>query len=340
MKLSGDNGVIKHFLLDVEVRKRSPHTLDRYRRSLNRLVALLQSLNVTELEQVTVIHLRQCVQRLLTDPLPTGRSYRIPLNGSTLSIASVRNHIREWKVFFGWCQEEGLIEKNPTARLALPNPEKRITVTFTDEHIQEMLACCDTSTEIGFRDYVILLLLLDTGMRLSEIAGLRVTDIYDTYVKVYGKGRKEREIGIHPHVGKLLWKYINKYRHPKDEHEQALFMGGSRSSGKPLGYGGVKQVLERVKEATGIDSVRLSAHTFRHTFAKMYLEEGGEVFKLSREMGHSSVQVTKLYLEDFTSTEARKEHTSFSPINRLSLKKQSQKSGKHVQYKRKDKQEK
>jgi len=339
MKLTGDDGVIKHFLLDVEVKKRSQRTLERYRHSLNRLVELLQPLNITDLEQVTVVHLRQCVQRLLTDLLPTGRSHRKPLNGSTLSIASVRGHVREWKVFFGWCQEEELIEKNPAARLALPKPEKRITVTFTDEHVEKMLASCDTSTEMGFRDYVMLLLLLDTGMRLSELSTLRVTDVHDTYVKVYGKGRKEREIGIHPHVSKLLWKYVNKYRHTKDEHEQALFLGGSRSSGKPLGYGGVKQVLQRIKKATGIDDVRLSAHTFRHTFAKMYLEEGGEVFKLSREMGHSSVQVTKLYLEDFSSTEARKEHTSFSPINRLSLKKQSQKSGKHVQYKRKGKQE-
>lgn len=69
----------------------------------------------------------------------------------------------------------------------------------------------------------------------------------------------------------------------------------------------------------------------------MYLEEGGEIFKLSREMGHSSVQVTKIYLEDFTSTEARKEHTSYSPINRVSVKKTPQKKADSVQYKREKK---
>ena len=103
-----------------------------------------------------------------------------------------------------------------------------------------MLDSCDTSTDVGFRDYVILLLTLDTGMRLSELASLKISDIHDTYVKVYGKGRKEREIGIHPQVSKLIWKYISKYRHPLDENEQALFMGASRSSGKAIGYGGVK----------------------------------------------------------------------------------------------------
>jgi integrase/recombinase XerD len=66
--------------------------------------------------------------------------------------------------------------------------------------------------------------------------------------------------------------------------------------------------------------VRVSAHTFRHTFAKMYLEQGGEVFKLSREMGHSDVKTTEVYLRDFNSTEARREHDAFSPVARLQLK--------------------
>ena len=65
----------------------------------------------------------------------------------------------------------------------------------------------------------------------------------------------------------------------------------------------------------------MSAHTFRHTFAKFYLQRGGELFKLSREMGHSTVQVTEIYLKDFRSSEARREHTSYSPIGELSLRK-------------------
>ena len=63
----------------------------------------------------------------------------------------------------------------------------------------------------------------------------------------------------------------------------------------------------------------MSAHTFRHTFAKFYLQRGGEVFKLSREMGHGTVQVTELYLKDFRSTEARQEHMTFSPIEEINL---------------------
>src|SRR2546425_538521 len=94
-----------------------------------------------------------------------------------------------------------------------------------------MLATCDLSTDLGFRDYVVLLLLFDTGMRISEVCSLRIADVHDTYVKVFGKGRKEREIGIHPEVSKLLWKYVHKHRLAKDPSETLIFLN---RMGKPL----------------------------------------------------------------------------------------------------------
>ena len=110
-----------------------------------------------------------------------------------------------------------------------------------------------------------------------------------------------------------------------------LFLGiGTKSAGLPFGVGGVKQVIKRVKKATGITDMRVSPHVFRHTFAKMYLKAGGDVFSLSREMGHSSVQITNIYLQDFNSSDARRHHTTFSPINGLKLRKNQ---------KRKEKQE-
>ena len=78
-------------------------------------------------------------------------------------------------------------------------------------------------------------------------------------------------------------------------------------------------LMNRLKKVTGIENVRLSAHTFRHTFSKMYLQEGGDVFSLSRELGHSDIKTTQRYLEDFTSENARKRHTEFSPLNRLKV---------------------
>lgn len=307
--------VVNHFLMDAKVKSRTAYTLTSYRQRLGTLLDLLGGLcDVVELEQVRILHLRRCVQHIMSSGVWTGRG-RKPETGDSFAVSTVRTYVRVWKVFFNWCYQEELMADNPVERLSLPRPEKRVVPTFTAEHVQKMLATCDTSTESGFRDYVILLVLLDTGMRLAEIHGLRVSDVHDSYVKVFGKGRKEREIGLHPEVSKLLWKYIHKYRHPTNADENALFIG----RGKRLSRSGLDALLRRVREASGLGDIKFSAHVFRHTFAKMYLEQGGEIFKLSREMGHSDVQVTKLYLEDFNSAEARKEHTTYSPIVALQL---------------------
>ena len=77
---------------------------------------------------------------------------------------------------------------------------------LTPEQIEKVLAACDTETLNGFRDYVMLLVFLDTGMRISELQQLCLSDVHSRHVKVHGKGQKEREIGLHPNVGKLLWK--------------------------------------------------------------------------------------------------------------------------------------
>jgi len=331
MKLAGDNSVVRLFLSDVKSRRVSQHTITSYTYAVHLLVSLLETLcGVTDLEGVTVVHLRQCVEHLLTNPVPVVKSRRLPDNGSTFSISTVRTHIRVWKVFFNWCYQEELIDKNPVLRLKAPKVDKRIIPAFTDEQVEKMLGCFDVSTDVGFRDYLIILLLLDTGIRLSEIAGLDVASVNDTYVKVFGKGRKEREVGIHPDVSKLLWKYVHKYRHPKNAGEPALFLGvRGKSAGRRFGQNGIKQLVERVKVATGITDMRVSPHVFRHTFAKMYLKAGGDVFKLSREMGHGNIQTTRIYLEDFNSSDARIEHTSFSPINNFKLRKNQKRTEKH-----------
>jgi len=315
MKLSE---VVNQFLLDCEVRGRSNTTLITYRYRLNDLVQLLEQLcGVTELEQVSIHHLRQCVQHLLTAKVTYNCGRRT--EGDTLSPNTVRAHVRAFRAFFTWCYQEELISTNPVKRLGTPKVPQRVVATFTAEHIDKMIAACDTRTTMGFRDYVILLFLLDTGVRISEVSNLHVTDVHDRYVKVFGKGRKEREIGIHPEMSKLLWKYIHKYRRPLDPNETALFIG----RGRPLQTDGVHEVVKRIQQKTGMSDMKFSAHVFRHTFAKMYLERGGDLFKLSREMGHSDVQVTRTYLEDFSSTQARKEHTAFSPIANIKLQKKS-----------------
>ncbi|HTI13174.1 MAG TPA: tyrosine-type recombinase/integrase [Dictyobacter sp.] len=319
---------IDHYLLNLETRRYSPNTQIGYRYALHVMAHLLITLfGVSELEQVTILQLRQCVQHLLTSPVEQKRA-RPPENGLTLSPSSVCVYIRRWKTFFNWCYREELLEKNPGARLEYPKTDEKVLDAFTENQIEQMIGIFDLSTGEGFRDYVILLLMLDTGIRRSEVATLRVEDVHDTYIMVFGKGRRERQVGIHPEISNLLWKYIHKHRRPAKLDEPILFLSVSRSrGGLPFGRGGMNALMKRLKDATGIDDVRLSAHTFRHTFACMYLDGGGDVFNLSREMGHKDIKTTERYLKSFTSKNARMHHNTYSPLNRIKLRSQSRGKG-------------
>ncbi len=318
---------VRYYLLNLENRKCSVNTRIAYRVALSMLVSLLASLcGVVELEQVTVLHLRQCVQHLLTVPVERKGRGRLPDSGTVLSDSSVCTYIRRWKAFFSWCFKEELIEKNPAIRLESPKVDERVIDAFSVEQIEQMLSVFDLSTAEGFRNYVIVVLMLDTGIRRSEIVTLRVEDVHETYISVFGKGRKERQIGIHPQTSNLLWKYIHKHRRPAHQDEPALFLSLNKShGGRPFGRGGMGHLMRSLKEETGIDEVRLSAHTFRHTFASMYLDEGGDVFSLSRELGHTRVSTTEKYLRSFTSRNARMHHNEHSPINRIKLRSQRSK---------------
>jgi integrase/recombinase XerD len=308
--------VMNHFLLDCETRGVTPGAMRGYKVQLAFLAKKLeQECQITDIEQVKIVHLRQFI-RVLMNTKADENNPRKPTQEKPLSPFTVRNYVRAIRTFFQWCVDEELLEVNPSTRLALPKMPSYVIRAFTAEHIDAMLGACDVTTPLGFRDYVMLLVLLDTGMRLAELSGLKMVDVYDRYVKVFGKGRKEREIGLHPEVSKLLWKYIHKYRKPIAPNETSVFLN---RSGKPLLREGVTSVLDAIKRKCGLENVRVSPHTFRHTFAKMYLERGGEIFKLSREMGHSGVQVTEVYLRDFKSTEARQEHVDFSPIGEIQL---------------------
>lgn len=309
--------VLVQFMLDLEVKGRSPATLVDYRYRLGVLFRILQDgFQVTELEEVKIAHLRQAVQYLLTNKHVNQRGR--PCEGEAMAPSTVRAFVRVFKSFFHWCFLEELVEANPSARLASPKVPLRVVPAFREEHIKMMLEACDISMPLGFRDYVILLLLLDTGMRIGELLGLKVADVDDRFVKVFGKGRREREIGIYPEVSKLLWKYIHKYRCPANQDEPILFLG---KGGKPLTFIGVQNLIKRIQHRSGLDDIKFTPHVFRHTFAKMYLSQGGDLFKLSRELGHSSIEITKLYLEDFSSSEARKDHNSFTPVANITLRK-------------------
>ncbi len=283
----------------------SNRTLEWYEQKLRNFCSYMEQQKVKDLKAVTLTHLRAFI--IFVQGMKSRK-------GEKLSDLTVKGYVQVVKGFFSWCMNEELLKANPAAKLERPKVGSYVISTFSEDQVRALLATCDLKTERGYRDYTIMLLLLDTGMRISELCGLQLQDIHRDYVRVLGKGRKEREIGLHPDTVKHIWKYVHKFRDTSDENEQGVFIN---RGGEPLTRSGVAQLISSAGDKAGITDARVSAHTFRHTFAIMYLKNGGDVYKLSRLMGHSDIATTEEYLKDFKSRDARKDQDDFSPVKNL-----------------------
>jgi integrase/recombinase XerD len=168
-----------------------------------------------------------------------------------------------------------------------------------------------------------LLLLLDSGIRVSVLCGLKLNGVHDDYLTVFGKGSKEREVGIGPTTSKAIWKYIHQFRRPANAREEQVFLSGT---GKPIHRNVVNWLMRRLGEKVGLQSVRNSPHTLRHTFAKLFLKSSKDIYLL----GHSSVKITEAYLRDFQNSDARENYQDFSPVETSDVHKaRSRKNSKH-----------
>jgi integrase/recombinase XerD len=317
--------VVEQFLLDLEARGRSAGTVRLYQRVLSVLMRWLAGEGVERLEAVTLFHLRKFLQFLRS----SSAEDRGVVGGdqSRLSLSTFVLHVSLIKAFFRWCYEEQLLDSDPSERLKKPRLERRVKPTLRSDQVEALLGACDVSTREGLRDYVIVAVLLDTGIRVSELVGLELgdVDLRHRCIRVRGKGRKERVVGLYPVVAKVLYRYLQvaRPRFGSASHSARLFLGRRG----PLTVRGVRFILDRLVKCAGLEGQvergecpHVHPHLFRHTFAKQYLLAGGDLFKLSTTLGHASVQVTsEVYLSDFRSADALVDHDQHSPARMVSF---------------------
>lgn len=243
--------------------------------------------------------------------------------GKTTSESTVANYYRSLRAFWSWIVTEGVIDRSPFVGMPPPKvPKKKIT-PFTQEQIQKLLLAA-TNTRSPRRDVAILLMLLDTGMRVGELVSLTIADVDLTHRKatVKGKGGKIRDVYWSPITGRALIAYLRERTIETSPHEtDPLWIAAcGRNSGAALTQWGVRQIMERLEEATGITGVRCSPHTMRHTFALEFLGEGGDVFSLMRILGHEDLATTKRYI-NASGAALQAAHTRSSPVMSMMKKK-------------------
>ena len=266
----------------------------------------------TEVIRAFVVYLQQSVRAHEHNP-------RRPTQDKGLSPQTVQGYVRVLKALFSWAHREGLIDDNPASRVKIPKAPRIIVPTFNESQVRRFLSVIDRSKPIGFRDYCIVLTLLDTGIRSSELVGLELADLdlEEGHFKVLGKGSKERRVPVGSSLQKALWKYVNRYRpEPVHTNVKALFL---TCHGRPVSSKTVYWRLRVYGRKAKLQGVRCSPHTFRHTFAKNFLLNGGDVFTLQKILGHSSLAVVRMYV-DLASEDVQIQHRRYSPVDWMRLK--------------------
>ena len=236
-----------------------------------------------------------------------------PTSEEGLSPGGIQNRIRALKAFFNWLHREGYTETYRLERLANYRVPRRVVDVLTEAEIGRVLAACDTKSDWGSRAYAILTLMLDSGLRISEVTGLRTAELeLDAgWLKVLGKGGKERIVPFGTATQRALWRYQHHYRPEPLGPDVYFFL---TLDGRPLGRSALTQAIKRAATRSGI--TRLHPHLCRHTFATRYLINGGDVFSLQQILGHSTLEMVRRYV-NLASAHVAVQHRKFSPMDRI-----------------------
>jgi integrase/recombinase XerD len=295
---------IELFIKDCELRNLRPHTIQFYMNEFKAFLNQLgdQGIKVTELKpyNFTEEHAKDNVILYM-------KNYK----GNR--IVSINTRLRALRAFFNFLYKRKHIPKNPMENIKLLKDRRSVIATFTKEQLKKLFRQPDLKTFTGIRDYTIMMLMLETGIRVNELAGLSLSDIRweDELICIRNaKSYRERLVPFQKDMKQQLKKYIAIRGFVESE---AIFV---TVDGTRLTKRGIQQRIIKYGEMANIKDVRCSPHTFRHTFAKLSVQQGANIFELQTILGHTSMEVVKIYVNLFGS-DVRESHKKFSPLKVL-----------------------
>lgn len=274
----------------------SDASISSYNQDLKKYSQFLEDQNVTRVDSITAETLVTFLQFLTSE------------NKSAKTIRRMQSTLKNFHQFL---QIERITENNPALRLQTPKEEKALPVVLTIEEMERLLQSPDQTTQ-GIRDNAMMELLYASGLRVSELINLNISDLNLEmgFIHVYGKGEKERIVPTTEYVAKKLTNYIKNYRLKllKDENIDTLFL---TNRGKGFTRQGLWKAIKKYVRDSGIDK-NITPHTFRHSFATHLIENGADLRAVQEMLGHSDISTTQIYTQ-ISAGKIREMYKQFHP---------------------------
>lgn len=276
--------LVDEFLTYLRANKNySPKTIESYGLDLAQFLGFLHEHSISGFGDVDHLHIRDYLAKM------KAVSYAKTTIGRKL--ACIRS-------FYKYLCRQGYLEKNPVIGVTTPKREKRLPQFLYQNEMDDLLSLPDQSTPLGIRNLAIFELLYSSGIRLQELVGLTLADLDLSrgYLRVFGKGSKERLVPLGGSAKRALDKYLSEVRpvllsQPGTANVSNVFLNhrGTRLSGRS-----VQRILDKYIAQLALNR-KISPHTIRHTFATHLLENGADLRVVQELLGHVDISTTQIY---------------------------------------------
>ncbi|MGC4376430.1 site-specific tyrosine recombinase XerD [Fictibacillus sp. Mic-4] len=285
-----------HYLI-VE-RGLSTNTVESYKRDLTHYIEFLQ-----KVDQISRIN---DVQR------GNIMGFLIHLKDNGKASATIARHIASIRAFHQFLLREKAAESDPSVHIETPKTERRLPKVLSTKEVEALLDTPERNDAFGIRDKAMLELLYATGIRVSELVNLNLTDVHLSmgFVRCLGKGNKERIIPLGRMANEAVELYLNKGRPvlARGKQPEALFLN---HHGNRLSRQGFWKILKQLAQKANINK-ELTPHTLRHSFATHLLENGADLRAVQEMLGHADISTTQIYTH-VSKTRLREIYASFHP---------------------------
>lgn len=298
--------VLAEFLKEKEVEGVTNDTLVHYKAHIQRFIDFVNDCDISKITYSSYQDYIIYCKHKKAEGSKTGKDVR-------LASRTVKTYASAVRTFLQYCYDFDFISIDIASKITMPRYQKKVITILNDEELTKIIKSFDASSFLGARDLFIFCVMLDCGLRLSEVVKLKYIDFdfNNSLIKINGKGQKQRYVPFSPTLKKIFCNYVKCCKSLSNKYLTCSFFRTLEDEN--ISKNTISLMFKRLSKKLGIE---VHPHLVRHTFATHFLLNGGDIENLRIILGHTTFYMTEQYLH-FANTLHIKNQTKFSPLSKI-----------------------